>query len=228
MILGLTCILTRVIIAFVCVFFRDAFPTRAGAAVTAAPTLLGHPRIAVAMVQPDLALAVEERIEDLAVAVVLPPGAQLPVPHAVQPIDQAGHIEAEQRVVVLVAQVAAELVLVHQPLDVLLPQHVLEQLRLSDALQIQHDHARIQARIAVLGALGGGDGDAVAVRRARLRRAGRVVRLAEAGGRIAATVFVQHVVIDGRQFRRQAEQVVRREAERVIGMAFFVIGLEIS
>lgn len=184
--------------------------------------LLGHPRIAVAMVQPDLALAVEERVKDLAVPVVLPPGAQLPVPHAVQPIDQAGHIVAEQRVVVLVAQVAAELVLVHQPLHVLLPQHVLEQLRLPDALQVQHHHARIQARVAVLDALGG-DGGSVAVRRACLRRAGRVVGFAEAGGRIAAAVFVQDVVVDGRQFGRQAEQVVWREAERANGKALMNI-----
>lgn len=64
---------------------------------------LGYSCIAIPMVNFNSALAVEVRIENITVAVLFPPSAQLAIPNAVQPIDKAGEFVSQQRVVVLIA-----------------------------------------------------------------------------------------------------------------------------
>lgn len=177
------------------------------------------------MIQSDLALAMEERIENLTIPVVLPPRAQLPIPHAVQPIDQPRKLVAQQRVEVLIAQMPAEMVFARQPIHLLRVHALRKQFRRPDALQIQHNHARIEARKAVLRVLrrqrsrrSSGiavaavvDGIAVVVA-VRRRRLGRIVGLAEVRVRIPRAILVENVIVDGRQFGGESEEVFGRES----------------
>lgn len=66
------------------------------------------------MVQFDFALAGKKAIEDVSVAVLSPPLAQLPVPRARQFEDQLRMLQPQQGEEILVAQVTLELVLFGQ------------------------------------------------------------------------------------------------------------------
>lgn len=98
------------------------------------PNSFRNAGIAVPVVQFYRPLTVEIAIKYLTVAVLLPPCAQLAIPHAVQPIDQSRELESHQRVEVLIAQVTLEGILLHHVLDRLLFDDLLVQSRLSDAI----------------------------------------------------------------------------------------------
>lgn len=172
-------------------------------------TLLGNARVAIAVVQSDLTFAMEKRVKDVAVAVLLPPRAQLSIPHAVQTIDETRMLVAEQRVKVLVAQVTLEVVLAVQSFDVVRPQARLVQLGPPNAVEIEQYDARIKSRIAVLGVFLAVLGIGV-----RLRLAGdcgRIVRFAKVRFWVQRPEAMQNVVVDGRQFGRQTKNVFGRE-----------------
>lgn len=68
--------------------------------------------VAVSVVDLDMALTPEVGIKDIAVAVVPPPGAQLPVPCAVKYVEELRMLHTNHGKEVLVPEVAAEAVLV--------------------------------------------------------------------------------------------------------------------
>lgn len=68
--------------------------------------------VAVPMVDLDMALTVKVCLEDIAVAMVPPPGAQLPVPSAIQHMEELRVLHADHGEEVLVPKVAPEVVLV--------------------------------------------------------------------------------------------------------------------
>lgn len=68
--------------------------------------------VAVPMVDLDVALTVEIGLEDIVVAMVPPPGAELPVPGAVQHMEELRVLHADHGEEVLVPEVTVETVLV--------------------------------------------------------------------------------------------------------------------
>lgn len=56
--------------------------------------------------------ALEKRIEYITVAVLLPPSAQLSIPHTVHAIDERRMLVPDQRVVILVTQMPFEFIFV--------------------------------------------------------------------------------------------------------------------
>lgn len=101
--------------------------------------------VAVPVVDLDVALAPEVGLEDVAVAVVPPPGAQLAVPGAVQHVEELGVLHADHGEEVLVAEVAAEAVLVRQlPHPRRLQQAAVEG-GLAQRLQVQQHHPAVEA-----------------------------------------------------------------------------------
>lgn len=125
-------------------------------------------------------------VKHVTVTVFLPPGAQLAVPDAVQAKHEARELVPEQREKVLISQMTPKRILCGYLLDVLLLQALLKQLRAPDPLKVQHDDARVQARIAVF--------HVTALGTSRVR----VERTAEAGGRIMRPILVENVTIDWR------------------------------
>lgn len=93
-------------------------------------------RVAVAMVDLDVALTVKVCLEDIAVAMVPPPGAQLPVPGAVQHMEEFRVLHANHGEEVLVPQVAPEVVLVSKLLHPRGLQQMAVEWRLAHGLQV--------------------------------------------------------------------------------------------
>ncbi len=96
-----------------------------------------HPRTATAPVV---------GIKDRSVAVEAPPLAELAIPGAVQRVEELRIVEGGQRVEVLVAEVAPEVVLPRQMADKrLIQQRVVEEAG-AHLAQVQQQHARVVAR----------------------------------------------------------------------------------
>lgn len=98
----------------------------------------------------DASFALEKRIEYITVAVLLPPCAQLPVPHTVHAIDERRMLVTNQRVVILIAQMSFEFVFIGDVLHLLGTQQIRVQFRFANTLEIDENDTRIQARIAML------------------------------------------------------------------------------
>lgn len=77
-------------------------------------SVVRYGRIAVAMVDVHRPLTAVVELKDVSVAVVPPPGAQLPVPAASQHVEEARVLHANHGEEVLVAQVAPKVVLISQ------------------------------------------------------------------------------------------------------------------
>ena len=110
----------------------------------------GHRRVAVAVVQLHprrrTATAPVVGIKDRSVAVEAPPLAELAIPGAVQRVEELRIVEGGQRVEVLVAEVAPEVVLPLQMADKrLIQQRVVEEAG-AHLAQVQQQHARVVAR----------------------------------------------------------------------------------
>lgn len=102
--------------------------------------------VAVPVVDPDVALAPEVGLEDVTVAVVPPPGAELPVPGAVQHVEEFGVLHADHGEEVLVPEVASEVVLVGQLLHLRRLQQVAVKRGLAHGLQVQQHDPAVEAR----------------------------------------------------------------------------------
>lgn len=102
--------------------------------------------VAVPMVDLDVALAVEVCLEDIAVAMVPPPGAQLSVPGAVQHVEELGMLHANHGEEVLVPKVAPEAVLVCKLLNPRGLQQMAVERGLAHSLQVQQHHSTVEAR----------------------------------------------------------------------------------
>lgn len=98
------------------------------------------------MVDLDVALTVKVCLEDIAVAMVPPPGAQLPVPGAVQHMEEFRMLHANHGEEVLVPQVAPEVVLVSKLLHPRGLQQMAVEWRLAHGLQVQQHHPTVEAR----------------------------------------------------------------------------------
>lgn len=98
------------------------------------------------MVDLDVALTVKVCREDVAVAMVPPPGAQLPVPGAVQHVEEFRVLHADHGEEVLVPQVAPEVVLVSKLLHPGRFQQMAVERRLAHGLQVQQHHSTVEAR----------------------------------------------------------------------------------
>lgn len=101
------------------------------------------------MVDLDVALTVKVCLEDIAVAMVPPPGAQLPVPGAVQHVEELGVLHADHGEEVLVPKVAPEAVLVGKLLYPCRLQQMAVEWRLAHGLQVQQHHSTVEARKAL-------------------------------------------------------------------------------
>lgn len=101
--------------------------------------------VAVPVVDLDVALAPEVSLKDVTVAVVPPPGAELPVPGAVQHVEELGVLHADHGEEVLVPQVAAEAVLVGQLPHLPRLQQAAVQGGLAHGLQVQQHHPAVEA-----------------------------------------------------------------------------------
>lgn len=102
--------------------------------------------VAVPMVDLDVALTPEVSLEDIAIAVVPPPGAKLPVPGAVQHVEELGVLHADHGEEVLVPEVATEVVLVGQLLYLCGLQQAAVEGGLAHGLQVQQHHSTVEAR----------------------------------------------------------------------------------
>lgn len=102
--------------------------------------------VAVPMVDPDVTLTLEVGLKDVTVAMVPPPGAKLPVPGAVQDMEELGMLHADHGEEVLVPKVAAEVVLVSQPLHLRRLQQAAVKRGLAHGLQVQKHHPTVKAR----------------------------------------------------------------------------------
>lgn len=101
--------------------------------------------VAVPMVDLDVALTPEVGFKDVTVAVVPPPGAKLPVPGAVQHVEELGVLHADHGEEVLVPEVAAEVVLVSQLLHLRGLQQAAVEGGLAHGLQVQQHHSAVEA-----------------------------------------------------------------------------------
>lgn len=101
------------------------------------------------MVDLDMALTVKVCLEDIAVAMVPPPGAQLPVPGAVQHMEELGVLHADHGEEVLVPKVAPEVVLVCKLLYPCRLQQMAVEWRLAHGLQVQQHDSTVEARKAL-------------------------------------------------------------------------------
>lgn len=101
--------------------------------------------VAVPMVDLDMALTPEVSLEDVAVAMVPPPGAKLPVPGAVQHMEELGVLHANHGEEVLVPEMATEVVLVGQLLYLCGLQQAAVEGGLAHGLQVQQHHSAIEA-----------------------------------------------------------------------------------
>lgn len=97
------------------------------------------------MVDLDVALTPEVGFKDVTVAVVPPPGAKLPVPGAVQHVEELGVLHADHGEEVLVPEVAAEVVLVSQLLHLRGFQQAAVEGGLAHGLQVQQHHSAVEA-----------------------------------------------------------------------------------
>lgn len=101
--------------------------------------------VAVPMVDPDVALTPEVGIEDVAVAMVPPPGAKLPVPGTVQHVEELRVLHANHGEEVLVPEVTPEVVLVGQLLHLCWLQQAAVQWGLAHGLQVEQHHPAVEA-----------------------------------------------------------------------------------
>lgn len=152
------------------------------------------------------------RIKNVAVPVVLPPQTQLPVPRTVQPIHETRKLVAEQRVKVLVAQVSVEIVLLRQLRHLSRLQILCVELGRAHSLKVQQNDAGIQSRVSVARS------PPTAAEQTRVG----VIRTAQDGARVLLPVFVQRVPVDGRQLRRQTEEILPVEAVELVEQLFRV------
>lgn len=106
---------------------------------------LGDRGVAVPMVDPDVALTPEVGIEDVAVAMVPPPGAKLPVPGTVQHVEELRVLHADHGEEVLVPEVTPEVVLVGQLLHLCWLQQAAVQWGLAHGLQVEQHHPAVEA-----------------------------------------------------------------------------------
>lgn len=97
------------------------------------------------MVDLDVALTAKVCLEDIAVAMVPPPGAQLPVPGAVQHMEEFRVLHANHGEEVLVSQVATEVVLVSKLLHPRGLQQMAIEWRLAHGLQVQQHYPTVEA-----------------------------------------------------------------------------------
>lgn len=169
---------------------------------------LGHSRITVAMIQMNASFALEKRIEYITVAVLLPPRAQLSIPHTVQVIDERRMLVTNQRVVILVAQMSFEFIFIGNVLHLFGSQQIRVQFRFAYTLKIDENYTRIQTWIAMLSATTIATiaatiaivflvmfADAVASRR-------QVVWITEVSVWIFGTILIEYVTIHRCQFGR--------------------------
>lgn len=80
--------------------------------------LFGHTWITIAMIEMNMSIASKECIEYITVAMLLPPRAQLSIPHTVHAIDERRMFVANQRIVILIAQMPFEFVFAGNALHV--------------------------------------------------------------------------------------------------------------
>lgn len=169
-------------------------------------TSLGNPGVTITVVQPDPSLAVKVSVEHLAVAVVFPPEAQLAIPRTVQSIDETGKLVAQQRVKVLIAQVPAEVILLHQTLHLLRLQVLRIESGSTHSLKVQHDNARVKAWVSV----------PYPPRVTAAARVRVIVRTSQCCARILGSIKIKSVPVDRRQFRRKSKQVVSIEEMELV------------
>lgn len=119
----------------------------------AEPSVVRDGGVAVAVVDVDGAAALVVHLKDVAVAVVPPPCAQLPVPAARQQVEELGVLHADHGEEVLVAEVTPEAVLLSQLGHVGGLQQLVVQTRRSHGAEVEQHHAAVEAWQAVRGRL---------------------------------------------------------------------------
>lgn len=124
-------------------------PSTATAGAGLAALVLRDGGVAVAVVDPDLALAVEVLVEDVAVAVLPPPRAQLPVPRAVKHMEELCVLHPHHGEKVLVPKVPLEVVLLCQLLHHAGLQQLVVELGLPHGFQVQEQDTTVEARQSV-------------------------------------------------------------------------------
>ena len=144
------------------------------------------------MVDVDEAAAAVKVVELVVVALGAPPLAQLTVPVAGQRVEEVRVFQGQQRVKVLVAQVALERVLGGQPRQRRFGAQRPVELWAAQALQFHEDDAAVVA------------GEAASL------------GLAEQRGVVPLAVLVEDVPVDGRQFGRQRQQLALVEGVQVL------------
>lgn len=101
--------------------------------------------VAVPVVDFDLTLALEVLIEHVAVPMVLPPRAKLPVPRAVKHVEELWVLHPHHGEEILVPEVALEVVLLCQLLHHGRLQQLVVELGLPHGLQVQEQDAAVEA-----------------------------------------------------------------------------------
>lgn len=156
------------------------------------------------MIQMNASFALEKRIEYITVAVLLPPCAQLSIPHTVHAIDERRMLVTNQCVVILIAQMSFEFIFIGNVLHLFGRQQISVQFRFASTLEIDENDTRIQAGIAMLPATIATSvaivffvmfADAAACRR-------QVVRITEVRVWIFGTILIEYVTIHRCQLGR--------------------------
>jgi hypothetical protein len=98
------------------------------------------------MVDLHVTLAVEVGLEDITVAMVPPPGAELPVPSTVQHMEELWVLHANHGEEVLVTEVAVKAVLVSELLYLRRLQQAAIEWGLTHGFQVQQHHPTVESR----------------------------------------------------------------------------------
>lgn len=88
-------------------------------------------------------LTLEECVKYVAVAMFLPPRAQLPVPYTVHAIDHVRKFVSQQCIVILIAEMTSEFIFSRDSLNIIGGQHFRVQFWRAYALEIHKYHTRI-------------------------------------------------------------------------------------
>lgn len=113
------------------------------------PSLIWYGRVTVSVVDVDGPVAAVVQLEHGAVAVLPPPGAQLPVPAASQRMEEFRVLHADHGEEVLVPQVAPEPILLGQLGHAVGLQELVVEGRGSHGGEVQQHHAAVEARQAL-------------------------------------------------------------------------------
>lgn len=112
-------------------------------------SVIGYLSVAVSVVNVNGSVAVEVQLENIAVAVVSPPGAQLSVPAAVKMVEELWMLHAYHGEEVLIAQVAPEMIFLGEVGDTFRLEQAVVEGRAAHGLEIQQHYTAVEAGQAV-------------------------------------------------------------------------------